>query len=181
MALFTHFSIIYFLNVYIGIYILIFHFTLKLPFFYFRIEVVRQIALVIGEIYLQLVCLPCLRNRLLHNQINLFIIFCNLAENYRLAHDLIYLIERIVALIIQSVLHYIAMAIVFRYILFLFISWFIFVFHHFTLDIRCSHVRCYFRCVPVYIFCLLHFYNSFIFIFYVYLGQLIISDCRLIV
>ena len=40
--------------------------------------------------------------------INLFIIFCNLAENYRLAHDLIYLIERIVALNIQSVLHYIA-------------------------------------------------------------------------
>ena len=131
MTLFTHFYIIYFLNINICIYILIFHLTLILPFFHFWIHIVCQITLIIWEVNLQLVCLPCLRKCLLHNQINFFIIFSDLAEYYRLSHNLINLIEWIVALIIHFILHYVAVTIVFRYLYFLFIRWLFFVFNHF--------------------------------------------------
>ena len=180
MTLFTHFYIIYFLNVYICIYILIFHLTLILPFFHFWIKVICQITLIVWEVYLQLVCLPCLRKCLLHNQINFFIIFSDLAEYYRLSHNLINLIEWIIALIIYFILHYVAVTVVLRYWCFLFIKWLISIFNHFPLEIWSSYIRCYFRCVPVYFLCLLHFYYFFIFILYVYLCQLVVSYCRLV-
>lgn len=180
MTLFSHFHVFYFLNVYICIYILLFHFTLILLFFHFWIEVVRVETLVVWEIYLKLVRLPCLRNGLLHNQVKLFIIFSDLAEYNRLAHDLVNLIEWIVALVIHFILHNVAVAIIIRHLHFIFFRWIFFVFIHFPLEIRSPYVCCYFRCVPVNFLCLLHFYYFFISVFYVYLCQLVVSNCRLV-
>lgn len=181
MTLLTNFHFFYFFYVYICIIIVLFHFTIILLFFHFGIEIVCIETLIIWEVYLILIRLTCLRISLVDNQINFFIIFSDLAEYNGLAHDLINLIERIIALIIHFILHNVAMAILVRYLHFLFLRWshffllisFLFQFWH-------SNIRSYFRCVTNNFLCLFHFYYFFIFILYVYLCQLIVSNCRLV-
>lgn len=123
ITLFTNFNVFNFFYVYICINIFLFHFTFILLFFHFGIEIICIETLIIWEIYLKLVRLPCLRNGLMNNQINFFIIFSDLAEYNRLAHDLINLIEWIIALIIHFIMHNVTVAILFGCLNFVFIRW----------------------------------------------------------
>jgi len=181
VALFAHFGIINFFDIYICICYFLFHFTFILLFFHFWIEVVCIETLVIWKIYLHLICLPCLRNSLLNNQIYFFVVLSNLAENNWLTHYLVKLIEWIITLVIHFIIQNVAMTVLFRHFHFVIWRWsHLMVLIAFTLEIRNSNICCYFRCICLNFLCLFNFDYFLIIILNIYLCKLIITNCWLI-